>query len=81
MTQVQLSRTPYAEHTFYNGVYTHKNIEYSFTLTVEESEISVQPAITIEFDLEPRLLPFYFGDASKEILAVYLPDGNQEAKN
>ena len=81
MTQVNLERKPFAKHTFYNGVYTYKGIEYSFTLTVEESQIRVQSAITIEFDLEPKLLPFYFGDASKEILAIYLPDGSQEAKD
>ncbi len=81
MTQVQLSRHPYAKHTFYRGTYTHNSIGYSFDLTVEESENSVQPAILVEFDLESRLLPFDYGKARKEILAMYLPDGNQKAKD
>ena len=74
MTQVQLERHPYAKHIFYRGTYTHKSIGYSFTLTVEESENSVQPAIIVEFDIEYRLRPFDYGKASKEILAIYLPE-------
>jgi hypothetical protein len=75
MTQVQLERHPYAKHTFYNGMYTHNNIGYSFTLTVEESINAAQPAILVEFNLEYRLLPFSYDKALKEILAIYLPDG------
>jgi hypothetical protein len=81
MTQVQLSRHPYAKHTFYNGVYTHKNIEYSFTLTVEESENSIKPDITVNFETWTSSLPFDYANASKEIIALYLPNGNQEAKD
>lgn len=81
MTQVQLDRHPFAKHIFYKGIYTHNSVGYPFTLTVEESENSVQPAILVEFDVEARLRPFDYGKASKEILAIYLPDGNQEAKN
>jgi hypothetical protein len=81
MTQVQLDRHPYAKHTFYKGMYTHNSIGYSFELTVEESENSAQPAILVEFVAESKLLPFDYGKASKEILAIYLPDANQEAEN
>ena len=81
MTQVQLDRKPFAKHIFYRGTYTHKSIGYSFELTVEESENSVQPAILVEFTIDHEFLPFDYGKACKEILAIYLPDGNQEAKN
>jgi hypothetical protein len=81
MTQVQLDRHPFAKHTFYRGTYTHNSIGYSFELTVEESENSAQPAILVEFGAESKLLPFDYGKACKEILAIYLPDGNQEAKD
>lgn len=77
MTQVQLERHPYAKHIFYRGVYTHNSIGYNFELTVEESENSVQPAIIVEFDIEDRLRPFDYGKASKEILAIYLPEKNE----
>jgi hypothetical protein len=73
MTQVELSRHPFAKHIFYRGTYTHKSIGYSFELTVEESENSAQPAILVEFGVESRLLPFDYGKAYKEILAIYLP--------
>ena len=76
MTQVQLNRHPFAKHIFYKGTYTHNNVDYSFTLTVEESENSVQPAILVEFGAETRLLPFDYGKASKEILAIYLPNAS-----
>jgi hypothetical protein len=81
MTQVQLNRNPFAKHIFYKGIYTHNSVGYAFTLTVEESENSIQPAIIVEFETEYRLRPFDYGKASKEILAIYLPDGNQEAKD
>ena len=77
MTQVQLERHPYAKHIFYKGIYTHNNMGYYFTLTVEESENSVQPAIIVEFDIEDRLRPFDYGKASKEILSIYLPEKNE----
>ena len=77
MTQVNLEKHPFAKHIFYKGIYTHNSIGYSFTLTVEESENSVQPAIMIEFDVESRLRPFDYGKASKEILAIYLPKENE----
>jgi len=76
MTQVELSRHPFAKHTFYKGMYTHNSVGYSFTLTVEESINSAQPAILVEFGTETRLLPFSYDKASKEILAIYLPNGN-----
>jgi hypothetical protein len=75
MTQVQLDRKPYAKHTFYKGVYTHNYIGYIFDLTVEESINSAQPAILVEFGVEPELRPFDYSKACKEILAIYLPDG------
>ena len=81
MTQVNLERKPFAKHTFYKGMYTHNSIGYSFDLTVEESINSAQPAILVEFGTETRLLPFSYDKALKEILAIYLPDGNQEAKD
>ena len=81
MTQVNLERRPFAKHTFYKGMYTHNSIGYSFDLTVEESINSAQPAILVEFGTETRLLPFDYGKASKEILAIYLPNGNQETKD
>lgn len=81
MTQVQLDRHPFAKHTFYKGMYTHNSVGYSFELTVEESENSVQSAILVEFGTETRLLPFSYDKALKEILAVYLPNGNQETKD
>jgi len=76
MTQVQLDRHPFAKHTFYKGTYTHKSIGYSFELTVEESENSVQSAILVEFTIDHEFLPFDYDKASKEILAMYLPNGN-----
>lgn len=76
MTQVQLNRKPYAKHIFYKGIYTHKKTEYDFELTVEESENSAQPAILVEFEVEAKLRPFDYGKACKEILAIYLPNGN-----
>lgn len=76
MTQVNLERHPYAKHIFYSGLYTHKSIGYSFDLTVEESANTAQPAILIEFHLDHEFLPFDYGKACKEILAVYLPYGN-----
>ena len=81
MTQVQLDRHPFAKHTFYKGMYTHKSVGYSFELTVEESENSAQLAILVEFTIDHEFLPFDYGKASKEILAIYLPDANQEAEN
>jgi hypothetical protein len=75
MTQVQLNRKPYAKHIFYKGIYTHKKTEYDFELTVEESENSAQPAILVEFGVDSKFLPFDYGKACKEILAIYLPDG------
>lgn len=81
MTQVQLNRHAFAKHTFYNGMYTHNSIGYSFTLTVEESVNSVQSAIIVEFDIESSLLPFDYDKALKEILAIYLPDGDKETKD
>ena len=77
MTQVNLERIPFAKHTFYKGIYTHKSVGYPFTLTVEESENSIQPAIIVEFDVEDRFTPFDYGKASKEILAIYLPKENE----
>jgi hypothetical protein len=74
MTQVKLDRKPYAKHTFYKGTYTYRDVEYAFDLTVEESENSARPAILVEFGVESRLLPFDYGKACKEILAIYLPD-------
>jgi hypothetical protein len=73
MTQVQLNRHPFVKHTFYKGVYTHNSIGYSFDLTVKEFENSVQPAIIVEFYVDPNLLPFDYGKAFREILAMYLP--------
>jgi hypothetical protein len=73
MTQVNLERQPFAKHIFYKGIYTHKSVGYPFTLTVEESENSAQPTILIEFVAESKLLPFDYGKACKEILAMYLP--------
>jgi hypothetical protein len=81
MTQVQLNRHAFAKHIFYKGIYTHNSIGYPFILTVEESENSAQSAIIVEFDVEARLRPFDYGKAFKEILAIYLPDGNQETKD
>ncbi len=81
MTQVQLNRHAFAKHIFYKGIYTHNSIGYTFNLTVEESENSVQPTIIVEFDIESSLLPFDYGKALKEILALYLPYGNQETKD
>ena len=81
MTQVNLERKPFAKHTFYEGVYTHNSIGYPFTLTIEESINSAQPIIIVEFNLPARLRPFDYGKAKKEILAMYLPDGNQETKD
>jgi hypothetical protein len=77
MTQVQLSRHPFAKHIFYRGTYTHKSIGYSFELTVEESENSAQPAILVEFGVDSKFLPFDYGKACKEILAIYLPEKNE----
>jgi hypothetical protein len=77
MTQVNLERHPFAKHTFYKGIYTHNSIGYSFTLTVEESVNSVQPALIVEFDVEAKLRPFDYDKASKEILAIYLPKENE----
>ena len=82
MTQVNLERHPYARHIFYEGVYTHNSIGYRFELTVEESISVTRPTFIIEFNLDHKLLPFDFDKASKEILAVYLPEnGNQETKD
>ena len=81
MTQVELSRHPFAKHTFYRGTYTHNSIGYSFELTVEESENSAQSAILVEFEVEAKLRPFDYGKACREILAIYLPDGNQTSKD
>lgn len=81
MTQVQLSRHPFAKHTFYKGIYTHNSIGYTFNLTVEEFVNNIKPSIIVEFDVESNSLPFDFGKAFKEILAIYLPDGNQETKD
>jgi hypothetical protein len=75
MTQVQLDRHPFAKHIFYRGTYTHNSVGYFFKLSVEETENSAQPAILVEFGAETRLLPFDYGKARKEILAIYLPDG------
>ena len=77
MTQVQLSRHPFAKHVFYKGTYTHKSIEYAFELIVEESENSAQPTILVEFGVESKLLPFDYGKSLKEILAIYLPKENE----
>jgi hypothetical protein len=74
MIQVKLDRKPYAKHIFYKGIYIHKKTEYDFELTVEESENSAQPAILVEFGVESKLLPFDYGKACKEILAIYLPE-------
>jgi hypothetical protein len=81
MTQVNLERHPFAKHIFYRGMYTHNSIGYSFDLTVEESANAAQPAIIVEFRIDHEFLPFDHGKALKEILAMYLPDGNQEAKD
>jgi hypothetical protein len=81
MTQVQLNRHPFVKHIFYKGTYTHKSVGYPFIFTVEESEDNVQPYITVAFETWTSLLPFDYDKAYKEILAIYLPDGNQEAKN
>lgn len=78
MTQVNLERHPFAKHTFYRGEYTHNNLGYSFTLTVEESINSAQPAIIVEFNLPARLRPFDYGKAKKEILSIYLPKQNED---
>lgn len=77
MTQVQLERHPFAKHTFYKGLYTHKSIGYSFDLTIEESENSTQPSIVVEFMITHKHLPFDYGKACKEILAIYLPKENE----
>jgi hypothetical protein len=77
MTQVQLDRHPFAKHIFYRGTYTYKSIGYSFELTVEETENSAQPAILVEFGVESRLLPFDYGKACRQILAIYLPEKNE----
>jgi hypothetical protein len=74
MTQVQLDRHPFAKHIFYKGIYIHKKTEYDFELTVEESENSVQSAILVEFTIDHEFLPFDYGKACKEILAIYLPE-------
>lgn len=81
MTQVQLDRHPFAKHTFYKGTYTHKSIGYAFELTVEESENSAQPTILVEFGVESKLLPFDYGKALKEILAIYLPQDENNNKS
>lgn len=81
MTQVNLERHPFAKHTFYKGVYTYNNIGYYFDLIVEESVNSIQPAIKINFEGEYKLRPFDYDKACREILAIYLPDGNQETKD
>ena len=82
MTQVNLERKPFAKHTFYNGVYTHNNTEYSFILTVEESDNNIKPNITLEFYTEYKEpLPFDYGKAYKEILAIYLPDNKNNENN
>lgn len=78
MTQVQLDRHPFAKHIFYRGTYTHKSIGYSFELTVGESENSVQSAILVEFTIDHEFLPFDYGKACKEILAIYLPEKNED---
>ena len=81
MTQVQLERHPYAKHIFYKGVYTHNSVGYSFDLTVEESATNVKTNFLVQFEAELRPLPFDYGKACREILAIYLPDGNQETKD
>lgn len=81
MTQVQLSKKPYARHIFYKGVYTYKRTEYAFELTVEESENSAQPAILVDFGVESKLLPFDYSRALKEILAIYLPQNENNNKS
>lgn len=81
MTQVNLERIPFAKHTFYRGMYTHNSIGYSFDLTVEESANACQPAVIVEFTTDHEFLPFDYGKACKEILAVYLPYGDKEAKD
>ena len=81
MKQVNLERKPFAKHTFYKGVYTHNDTDYFFDLVVEESVKRIQPAIKVDFEAEYRLRPFDYGEACKKILAMYLPDGNQKAKD
>lgn len=74
MTQVNLERHPFAKHIFYKGVYTHNSIGYSFILTVIESDSNVKLNITLEFYADHKEpLPFDYGKAKKEILAIYLP--------
>jgi hypothetical protein len=70
MTQVNLERQPFAKHTFYKGMYTHNSIGYSFDLTIEESANAAQPAIIVEFIVDHEFLPFDYGKACKEILAI-----------
>jgi hypothetical protein len=81
MTQVNLERQPFAKHIFYKGIYNHNNLDYSFTLTVEESGNSIQPNITVDFETWTSLLPFDYDKAYKQIIAIYLPNGNQETKD
>jgi hypothetical protein len=73
MIQVQLDRKPYAKHTFYKGTYTYNNQIFEFTVTEEWSENCLQPALILEFELEYRLLPFCYDEAREKILAIYLP--------
>lgn len=81
MTQVQLDKHPFAKHTFYKGIFTYNSIGYTFELTIEESENNALPTILIEFFIAHKQLPFDYGKASKEILAIYLPNGNQETED
>jgi hypothetical protein len=73
MTQVQLDRKPFAKHIFYRGTYTHNNVKYPFELTVYESENNSKPDITVNFKTWVSTLPFDYGKACKEILAIYIP--------
>jgi len=81
MIQVQLDRKPYARHTFYRGTYTYNKQKFEFTVTEEWSENCLQPALILEFELEQGLLPFCYSTAREQILKMYLPSGNQEAKD
>jgi hypothetical protein len=78
MTQVNLERTPYAKHLYYNGVYTYKDTPYDFILSEEVSENDINSRIIIEFDAD--VIPFDRDKARKEILGLYNPE-NHEDKN
>ena len=80
MTQVNLERIPFAKHTFYKGVYEYGNNSYDFTLIEEWSGNSIKPDIIVEFEAS-IICPFDKQKARQQIVALYLPYGDKEAKD